>query len=101
MLQTLQNVQGFDDVSSDTWFNMVGAGDHKLTLLTADPINLIPSRSRLETRSNFFSQRVVNMWNSLPGDIKTREIRRFSKQITNVLKKTLFKIISDKKKKIV
>ena len=49
---------------------MVGAGDHRLTRLTADPIHLLPSRSRLEIRSNFFSQRVENMWNSLPGDLK-------------------------------
>ena len=70
ILQTYKIVQGFDDVSSDTWFNMVGAGDHKLTRLTADTINLLPSRSRLETGSNFFSHRVVNMWKSLPGDLK-------------------------------
>ena len=45
-----------------------GRWDHRLTRLTADTINLLPSMSRLEIRSNFFSQRVVNMWNSLPGD---------------------------------
>ena len=79
---------------------MVGAGDHRLIRLTADPIHLLPSRSRLEIRSNFFSQSVVNMWNSLPGDFKTLEIRRFSKRITNVLQETLFETIIDKKKKM-
>ena len=55
------------------WFNMEGAGDHRLTCLTADPINLQPSRSRLEIRSNFFSQRVENMWNSLPRELEKSE----------------------------
>ena len=100
MLQTYKIFHGFDDVSSDTWFTVVGAGDHRLTRLTADPIHLLPSRSRLEIRSNFFSQSVVNMWNSLPGDFKTLEIRRFSKRITNVLQETLFETIIDKKKKM-
>ena len=35
------------------------------------------------------------MWNSWPGDLKTREIRRFSEQIKNVLQETLFENISD------
>jgi len=43
---------------------------NKLTRLTADPLNLMPSQSRLELRANFFSQRVVNLWNSLPGEVK-------------------------------
>ena len=69
-LRTYKIIYGFDDVASDTWFNLVRAGEHKLTRLTADPLNFIPSRSRLEVRSNFFSQIVVNLWNSIPGDIK-------------------------------
>ena len=43
-----------------------------------DPFNLLPSRSRLEIRSNFFRQKVVNMWNSLPGDLKnSRNLKVF------------------------
>ena len=36
---------------------------NKLTRLTADPQNLMPSQSRLELRAK---KRVVNLWNSLP-----------------------------------
>ena len=46
-------IHGFDDVKSNTWFNIVGSGQHRPTRLTADPLNLIPSRSRLELRPNF------------------------------------------------
>ena len=53
MLQTFKIIHGFDDVKSDTWFNTVGSGEHRLTRLTADPLNLMPSRSRLELRANF------------------------------------------------
>ena len=54
MLQTFKIIIGFDDVKSNTWFNIVGSGEYRLTRLTADPLNLMPSRSRLELRANLF-----------------------------------------------
>jgi hypothetical protein len=42
---------------------------------------LRPQAARLETRRNFFSNRVVEAWNVIPGDIKR------SKRVT-VLKNT-------------
>ena len=56
MLQTFKIIHGFDDVKSETWFNIVGSGEHRLTPLTADPLNLIPSRSRLE-RAHFIDKK--------------------------------------------
>ena len=70
MLQTFKIIHGFDDVKSDTWFNTVGSGEHRLTRLTADPLNLMSSRSRLELELIFFSQRLVNLWKSLPREVK-------------------------------
>ena len=70
MLQTFTIIHGYDDVRSETWFNTVRSGEHRPTRLTADPLNLMPLRSRLELRAKFFSQRVVNLWNSLPGEVK-------------------------------
>ena len=52
MLQTFKIICGFDDVKSNTWFNRVGSGEHRLTRLS-DPLNLMSSRSRLEL-SHFF-----------------------------------------------
>jgi len=51
ILQTFKIIRGFDDVeSSNTWFNIVGSDE--LTRLTADPLNLMSSRSRLELIAN-------------------------------------------------
>ena len=49
MIQTFKIIHGFDDVKSETWFNIVGSGEHRLTRLTADPLNLM----RLESRAIF------------------------------------------------
>ena len=54
MLQTFKIICGFDDVKSNTWFNIVGLGQHRLTRLTAHPLNLMPSGSRMELRALFF-----------------------------------------------
>ena len=42
MLQTFKIIHGFDVVESNTWFNIVGSGEHRPTRLTADPLNLMP-----------------------------------------------------------
>ena len=42
----------------------------RTTRSAADPLNLRPQAARLETRRNFFSYRVVDAWNLVPGDIK-------------------------------
>ena len=90
MLQTFKIIHGVDDVRSETWFNTVGSGEHRLTPLTADPLNLMPSRSRQELRANFLSQRVVNLWNSLPGEVKNARNPKMFKTFTNDMLETLF-----------
>ena len=61
MLQTFKIIHGFDDVKSETWFNIVVSGEHRLTPLTADPLNLIPSNIDwkeliLKTKSSEFME---------------------------------------------
>ena len=81
MLQPNKIIYGFDDVSSDTWFDSVGSGEHRLTRLTADSLNLIPSRAKLEGDPIFFSQRLGNIYIEILSSLKT---------FTNDMLETLF-----------
>jgi hypothetical protein len=38
--------------------------------MAADPLNVRQQASRLDTRKQFYSQRVVDGWNKVPTDIK-------------------------------
>ncbi len=58
MLQAFKIIRGFDKVDSSTWFQRVDASI-RTTRSAADPLNLRPQAARLETRRNFFSNRVV------------------------------------------
>ena len=66
---------GKDDVSHSTWFQTMsdrdgGARTRAVTgYLNVEP----PAPSNSEVRRNFFSQRVVATWNSLPDKIKKNE----------------------------
>jgi hypothetical protein len=70
MLQAFKIIRGFEKVDSTTWFQRVDASV-RTTRSAADPLNLRPQAAKLETRRNFFSNRVVEAWNAIPGgDIK-------------------------------
>jgi hypothetical protein len=69
MIQAVKIIRGFDKVDSNTWFQEVDVSI-RTTRSAADPLNLRPQAARLETRRNFFSNRVVEAWNLIPGDIK-------------------------------
>jgi len=58
-----------DGMRRETWFTMAADGG-RATRATEDPLNIRPGRSRLEVRSNFFSQRVAEAWNAIPPSLK-------------------------------
>jgi DNA polymerase/3'-5' exonuclease PolX len=58
MLQAFKTIRGFDNVASATWFQRVDVSI-RTTRCAADPFNLKSQAGRLETRRNFFSNRVV------------------------------------------
>ena len=84
--QVYRIIHGQDKVEPDQWFkfvNNVGA----VTRRTADPLNLVQSRSRLELRRNFFSQRVVESWNMLPPELKrARNVQTFKRDLKRLRK---------------
>jgi hypothetical protein len=42
----------------------------RVTRQSADPLNIRPGTPRLDIRRYFYSQRIVDSWNSVPHDIK-------------------------------
>jgi hypothetical protein len=75
MVQAYKIVTGKDMVKSETWFQSVTVTG-RATRSADDPLNLRPQASRLETRRHFFSQRVVESWNSIPSSLKQAETVR-------------------------
>ena len=69
MIQVYKIVHGHDNVDSNQWFRHVSGELHR-TRATTDSLNLAQSRSRLDLRRNFFSQRVVDHWNRVPPLLK-------------------------------
>jgi hypothetical protein len=67
MVQTFKLVRGMEKIERIELFRHVSGGR---TRQDADPLNLRQTRSRLEIRKNFYTQRVVKNWNSLPQEAK-------------------------------
>jgi hypothetical protein len=64
LIQVFKLVKGIENVDYHQFFRLAdnsGTRGHKY--------KIIKDRSRLEIRRNFFSQRIVNVWNSLPSYI--------------------------------
>ena len=69
MVQTYRILHGKDRVEPKTWFTMASEGE-RVTRLSADPLNIRHQNPRLDIRRHFYSQRVIDDWNSVPIDIK-------------------------------
>ena len=60
-----------DNVSTDTWFSMMGDSTRE-TRSIAGPLNVKVTHGRLEIRRHFFSVRVISLWNAVPSEIKKK-----------------------------
>ena len=70
LVQTFKILKGFDNVDHTCWFTVVGNNVARPTRSTGYHLNIIRSRSNTDVRNNFFTNRVVNTWNSLPEHVK-------------------------------
>ena len=62
---------GKDDVHYSTWFQLMSDREAGATTRAASGyLNVLPADSNNDIRRNFFSQRVVDSWNSLPDRVK-------------------------------
>lgn len=87
LIQTYKIINEIDAVKPSTWFNLVGENQTRQTRFTINPINILPGRSRLEIRRNFFSQRVPELWNNLPDVIKnSRTVAIFKRELSKHMK---------------
>ena len=72
-------LKGIDTVDFNTWFSTVGHEVKRVTRHTSYHRNLVPKRSSTEMRTNFFSNRVVKHWNSLPIEIReAKNVKKFA-----------------------
>jgi hypothetical protein len=67
MLQTykIPVLSGKEKVDPNCWFTMASDSE-RVTRQSADPLNIRPGAPRLDIRRYFYSQRVVDSWNSVP-----------------------------------
>ena len=66
-------IKGFSKVDYKKFFTLA---EHRRT--RGHAFKLCKSRSRLDVRKYFFSQRIVETWNKLPKDVVNAEIGRAS-----------------------
>ena len=64
MIEVFKMIKGFNKMDYEQFFKLSGNSKTR-----GHSYKLDKARSRLELRRNFFSQRVVNAWNSLPTDV--------------------------------
>ena len=69
MTMVFKVLNGMEDVDMADWFTMASEAQ-RLTRTAADPKNVRVKHGRLEIRKNFFTVRVTNEWNKVPGQIK-------------------------------
>ena len=68
LIEVFKILKGLSKVDYSTWFKL---SDNNRT--RGHDYRLVKSRSRLDIRKHFFSQRVVNEWNSLPNEVVEAE----------------------------
>ena len=69
MIAVYKILSGHDKIDRHKLFNCYGT-QSRTTRLSQYPDNIQPTHSNTDIRRNFFTQRIINDWNSLPQDIK-------------------------------
>ena len=70
MVEVFKIMNGHSSVNKETWFETVETNGPQ-TRNRSDPLNLKTKSFRSDVRKNFFSQRVVPLWNQLPNSVKS------------------------------
>ena len=70
LVQVYKIINKKDDVNPATWFELVGAEPARVTRHTRDPDNIKKQQPKTDLRKHFFSNRVIDRWNTLPSEVK-------------------------------
>ena len=79
--QTFKILQGIDKLDHNKLFKF--RQGNVQTRSAKDPLYLSGQRSRLDVRSNVFSQRVVNDWNSISYESKSKGFGKYKNALRN------------------
>ena len=86
LVQVFKIVHGIYKVDLNTWFTLVRDNPARATRATSDALNFVRPVARSEVRRSFYSVRVVDTWNTLPGDIKrAQSVPAFRNQVENLI----------------
>ena len=86
LVQTFKIQNCFDKVNPSIWFRTVDDQHTRLTRNTSNSKNLIATRFKTDIRRNFFSVRVVSLWNSLPFDVQeSRNVTSFKTKLEKIV----------------
>ena len=89
LIQTWKILNKYDRVEENRWFERVNTEREVTTRLTSCKQNLKLNSCNLDIRKYFFSQRVINMWNSLPDDVKeSTTLNMFKNKLDDFLSDT-------------
>jgi len=78
LIETFKILSGKENVDSETFFQLVDPSRHT----RGHSLKLYKRHCRLDARKFFFSQRVVNSWNSLPQRvIEAPSVNSFKKRL--------------------
>ena len=86
LAQAYKILSGKDRLRPETLFEQVGENPGRHTRFTADPLNIVEKRSRLDLRKNSYALRVAKDWNELSREAKTsRTVHTFKNAVRNPL----------------
>ena len=81
MIQVYKILNKVDKVEENIWFTRANVNLGRVTRLAANPLNLKKKRVNTDVYKNFFSNRVIDLWNNLPDNVKSaRNLYIFKKE---------------------
>ncbi len=87
LIQVYKILNGLDQVDEKTLFTRVDSREEnsRVTRQRTDPLNLQPTRSRLDLRKYSFASRIVKPWNKLSKELKSAStLGQFKTSIKNL-----------------